>query len=200
MINLINSWAQGLIIAVIIAVIIEMILPDGNNKKYVKVVLGMYIMFSIVYPIANFISKGNSSLNSLITSANNNIEKYNMNTIDIETSKYIESTYKNNLKENIINELTKKGYKVLDLNLYIETADDKRYGQINSLVMNIEKTNEESKQIKNTINTIEEIKIDISDNKTEVKNEEISENEIDNLKGYLENSYSIEIQRIHINE
>ncbi|MBO4816580.1 MAG: stage III sporulation protein AF [Clostridia bacterium] len=196
MIDLINSWAQGLIVSVIIAVIIEMVLPDGNNKKYVKVVLGMYIMFSIVYPIVNFVSKGNINLNSIITSANKEI---NMNTIDIETNKYIESTYKNNLKENITNELTKKGYKVLNLNLYVETEDNKRYGQINSLVMNIEKINEELKQTEN-VNNVEEIKIDISNNKTEIKDEEIPKNEIDNLKGYLENSYSIEIQKIHINE
>ena len=36
MVKFINSWAQGIILAVIIATIIEIILPEGNNKKYVK--------------------------------------------------------------------------------------------------------------------------------------------------------------------
>ena len=34
MIKFINSWAQGIILAVIIATIIEIILPEGKNKKY----------------------------------------------------------------------------------------------------------------------------------------------------------------------
>ena len=36
MVKFINSWAQGIILGVIIATIIEMILPEGNNKKFVK--------------------------------------------------------------------------------------------------------------------------------------------------------------------
>lgn len=34
----IKSWSENIIIVVIISIIIEMILPDGNSKKYVKVV------------------------------------------------------------------------------------------------------------------------------------------------------------------
>ena len=36
-----NTWLQGIIVAVVIASIIQMILPNGNNKKYIKVVLGV---------------------------------------------------------------------------------------------------------------------------------------------------------------
>lgn len=34
----IKNWTENIIIVVIISIIIEMILPDGNSKKYVKVV------------------------------------------------------------------------------------------------------------------------------------------------------------------
>ena len=34
----IKSWSENIIIVVIISIIIEMILPDGKSKKYVKVV------------------------------------------------------------------------------------------------------------------------------------------------------------------
>ena len=49
MVNWISSWAQGIVIAVIISTIIEMILPNGNIKKYVKTVIGVYIVFAINY-------------------------------------------------------------------------------------------------------------------------------------------------------
>ena len=35
----------------IIGTIIEMILPEGNSKKYIKVVIGIYVLFSIVSPV-----------------------------------------------------------------------------------------------------------------------------------------------------
>lgn len=51
MIENISSWAEQIIVAVIIATLIEMILPNGNNKKYVKAVIGVYILFTIISPI-----------------------------------------------------------------------------------------------------------------------------------------------------
>ena len=35
----ISDWAGGIIIAVIIGTVIEMILPEGNSKKYIKMVI-----------------------------------------------------------------------------------------------------------------------------------------------------------------
>ena len=56
MIEWITNWAQGIIIAVIIATIIEMILPNGSCKKYIKVVIGVYILFSIISPVISKIT------------------------------------------------------------------------------------------------------------------------------------------------
>ena len=39
----VSNWAQGVIVAVIIATIIEMLLPSNGNGKYVKVVVGVFI-------------------------------------------------------------------------------------------------------------------------------------------------------------
>ena len=56
MILKIRAWCEGIIIAIIISIIIEMILPDGKNKKYVKVVIGIYIMFVVLNPILEIIN------------------------------------------------------------------------------------------------------------------------------------------------
>lgn len=58
-ISFISSWAEQIIVAVIIATIIEMILPNGNNKKYIKVVIGIYVLFTILSPILGKITKVN---------------------------------------------------------------------------------------------------------------------------------------------
>ncbi len=55
MIGIIKGWCEGLIVAIIISVIIELLIPEGNNKKYVKVVVGVYIIFVTINPILKLI-------------------------------------------------------------------------------------------------------------------------------------------------
>ena len=51
MMNFLSSWAEQIVLAVIIATIIELILPNSKNKKYIQMVIGIYIMFNIISPI-----------------------------------------------------------------------------------------------------------------------------------------------------
>ena len=51
MIEFFKVWCEGIIVAVVISIIIESILPEGNNKKYVKVIISIYIVFTILNPI-----------------------------------------------------------------------------------------------------------------------------------------------------
>ena len=39
-----SNWSQAIIVAVIIGTIIEMILPEGNSKKYIKVVIVLKLL------------------------------------------------------------------------------------------------------------------------------------------------------------
>lgn len=199
MVKFINSWAQGIILGVIIGAIIEIILPEGNNKKFVKTVIGVYILFTIVHPLINAVSNKSINLNSIINNTTKEMEKNTGNIIAIETNSYIEDTYRNNLKENIRQTIKEKGYEVEEVNIYIETANKERYGQINTIVIKITKLDE--KQEKNEVDKIEKIDINVS-NKVQKKeeNNQIPEDEINNLKQYLYNTYSVEIERIHINE
>ena len=168
MIKFINSWAQGIILAVIIATIIETILPEGKNKKYVKTVIGVYILFTIIYPLINKFTKTN--INTLIENTTKQMSTYQENnSLKIDTDKYIESTYKKKIEEDIRKRANEKNLNITSLNVYIETEDENRYGMLNSLVMKVEK-NETSKK-NNDVNQIKEI--NISKN---VQNNEIIEN------------------------
>ena len=51
MINFMSSWAEQIVLAVIIATIIELILPKNKNTKYIKMVIGVYVLFNIISPI-----------------------------------------------------------------------------------------------------------------------------------------------------
>lgn len=51
MVAFFKTWCEQIIIAVMISVIIEMFVPSGNIKKYVRVVIGIYIIFVVLNPI-----------------------------------------------------------------------------------------------------------------------------------------------------
>lgn len=177
MVNFINSWAEGIIIAVIISTIIEMILPDGTIKKYVRTVIGAYIVFVIVSPII-----------TRLTGKDINLKEFKLPEMEVETATtidtnaYIESTYINTIKQDIIENIESKGYKVNEISIDIETEEN--YGNINEIKLKISKENE-----KNSSN-IEPVKIDLA-NEPEQK-VQIPDNEIQEIKDYLQSTYGVE--------
>lgn len=210
MIAFINSWVQGIILAVILATIIEIILPEGNNKKYVKTIIGIYIMFVIVEPLISKMLNKDVNIESIMQNTTSTMSKFETNhNITIETNAYIEKTYKQKLEEDIKDKSSEKGYNISFLNLAIETGDSEDYGQINNIAMKIDKIDKTIEDKKgttnNTIDNVKTVQISVSDNKImdgndDVKNTNISENEIETFKEYLSNVYGISKDKIQINE
>ena len=201
MIKFINSWAQGIILAVIIATIIEIILPEGKNKKYVKTVIGIYILFTIIYPLINKFTK--IDINALVENTTKQMSTYQENNLlKIDTDKYIESTYKKKIEEDIKKRANENNLNITSINVYIETEDEGRYGTLNSLVMNVEKS-KTNKKNNNTVNQIKEVTISesVKNNETpEDKSKKVTKKEIDEFKEYINTTYYLEKEKIHINE
>lgn len=204
MIANINSWAQGIILAIIIATIIEIILPEGNNKKYVKTIIGIYVLFVIIHPLISIISNKKIDVNKIIDNTNYEFSKFGSNDITLETNAYIEQIYKQKIEEDIYKNLKEKGYNIDFLNLYIEIEDEPNYGTINNIDMKVSKIKDKTMAEDNRVNKVENINIQISDNKIENKNvtelEEISEEEISDLKDFFNETYGVPKGKVHINE
>lgn len=185
MIEWVTSWAQGIIIAVIIATIIEMILPDGNCKKYIKVVIGVYILFSIISPVITKITGKDFNISEEF-----NLDKFYAeadsksiyNELNSNNSNNVMDIYITNLKSDITAKLKNKGYEVIDCN--IEIKDEETY-EISSLNLSLKKINEndnnKNESSNNNINKVEkveeinEISISIEENNKE-NNEKDSTN------------------------
>lgn len=186
MVNWINSWAKGIIVAVIISTIIEMIIPNGNIKKYIKTVIGVYIVFTIIAPVITKITGQEIDIDKYI---NLDIEKYKVQqTSVIDTDKYIEQTYLENIKNDIIENIKTKGYEVKQIELEIED-NEVEYGKLKSVNLTI------SKSTNNSIKPIE-INVNVQNN---VQENHIDENEIVELKEFLRTTYGIEYKNIIIN-
>lgn len=204
--NFLNSWLQGIIISVIVATIIEMILPNGNTKKYVKVVLGIYVVFNIITPIINQFTNSNFELSSII-----NIEEYTkkMDTYEVGSSNIdksneesIKQIYKSNLKNDITAKLEEKEYLVKKLDIEIE--NDKTY-KIKNIELYLSKNEiKEEQETKNeiVINEIEKVEIQVGEKKKEDAKEEkssLTESEKKEIKKYLSSVYEIQEKQITIN-
>lgn len=93
-------WCESLIIAVIITLLIELILPEGNNKKYIKVVIGLYLMFMVFDPFLKIVLN-----NDFYTSKIFEFKQSDVISVASE-DKLIEDIYIDGLKRNIQKELT----------------------------------------------------------------------------------------------
>jgi len=200
MVSIINSWAKGIILAMIIATIIEIILPDGNNKKYIKTIIGIYILFVMIHP---FISTNEININSIVQETASKVDEYKTEDLTLETNQYIEETYKSKIEEDIREKIKNKGYNINSLNLNIETKNEEVYGQVKAIKIQISKIeNIDEEVMENTIQKIHNVEINLS-NKTNVEEsvyKNITEDELEELKEYLSKEYGTAKENIHINE
>ena len=194
--NWISGWIQGIIIAVIIGTIIEMLLPDGNCKKYVKVVIGVYILFSIVSPVITKVT-GNEFRVSDIYDINTYIEvsaKNSQENLENSQQNQIKQVYITNLKNDMKQKIQEKGYSVKSLTL--EISNDEQYTLKKIFAQISKKKNEENNEVKG----VNEINITVG-NTTENQEEDISisTKEQNDLKAYLSGIYNLEEKNININ-
>lgn len=184
MINFLNSWASGVVVAVIVGSIIEMILPESNNKKYVKTIIGIFILFTIISPIIVRFS-GGIDLKSII-----DYDDY-VNSVPVSSSNIISNddileVYKNNIIEEITNTVEQEGYKVIKINISV-SSKEKNYGEILEIRLTAEENDTK----------VEKINIDISNEKETAK--EMSESEKKKIKDILNTTYGVAKDKIFIN-
>lgn len=198
MISWISSWAQGIIMAVIIGAIIEMILPEGNSKKYVKIVIGVYVLFTIISPVISKITgkiiqvSDILELNKYIEETENNSKLYV--TLDEDNSNNIKDIYESSLRNDIKAKIEAKGYNAKNIKLEIE--DDEEY-TLKKIDIEIYKNMEKNKR---DIETIQNVDINISQKSTENDmQEKLSEKDKRKLKDYLSGVYEIDEKNININ-
>lgn len=204
--NFLNTWLQGIIVCVIIATIIELILPSGSTKKYIKVVLGMFIVFNIITPVINKITKNNFEISSII-----NMDEYSKKMKTYETSSQnqvssnaneqtIKQIYISKLEKDIKNKLKEKNYTVSKIEIEINENEEYSIKQINLLVQKDEEETEKKQENSIEIENIETINIQVNENIIpEQKEENISVNEISKIKQYLASEYQINEKQININ-
>ena len=111
MIEFLSSWAKGLGLAIVIVSILEMLLPNNKTKKYIRTVMGIYIIFTIISPFIknkDMLNLNNINLEEYGTSQASSVTKVDQTSMN----ERIEELYIDELQKDITKKLKEKGYEV----------------------------------------------------------------------------------------
>jgi stage III sporulation protein AF len=183
MINNISNWAGNIVAITVLITIIEMILPNNKNKKYVELVCGLLFVIVVMKPIFLFLND-EIDLGKLLLENEREFSSVEYNTqvknIQESQNENILKVYEEKLKEDIATNVKKEGYEVSDLALGI----NKNNFEINEMSFKAYP----SDQVIQTIN----INIYNSNSKS------ISEIEKNKIKAVLNSIYNVQPESIHI--
>ena len=203
MVSFLSSWVKNLSLAIVIVSILEMLLPNNKTKKYIKMIMGLYILFSIISP---FIQNGNIFNTYLKETQVTSSEKVGQTSTD----KRLNEIYIEQLENDITQKLENKGYVVemCDVDAYVSQESDN--SGINKITLKINKTDEEKSTENNDnlenkliseIKKIQKVDIKIDENQTSESEEKsnITKTDIENVKSFLISEYGVSKTCLKIN-
>ena len=196
MIEFLSSWAKSLGVTIVIVSILEMLLPNNKTKKYIRMVLGMFVIFNIISP---FIT---------------NKDKLNFNSIDIENidtyatssnvvnqasmDERIEDLYQEELQKDITKKVEEQGFEVSNCKVEAKVPDKNNSENeegtgITKIKLKIEKSDKKEETNESTENkVVEEIqkikKVDTSINDSQTRNQDEENNNEENTNEDTNNS------------
>ena len=200
MVSFISSWAQQIIFAVIIGTILQMLLPEGKNKKYIKIVIGVYVLFAVISPVIGKdldidLNEFNLSLDNTTTS------------LDETNNKNINDIFVTNLVQDIKSKLNNKGYSCENVELQTNENYEVEKITITGIYEVYEDGNEDEKkeeqESKNNvkINSININEVQIGEKENSIKEQVVKgipKSEEKDLKEYLSETYNVKEKNISI--
>lgn len=213
MINFLSSWVKNLCLALIVVSILEMLLPNNKTKKYVKMVMGLYILFSIIEPFIENSNELKFNVEDLYNqySVETSAESENVNQKSMDSR--LDELYKQKLENDIVQKLDEEGYVVEDCDvkahissndtgielITIKIKEKKDSSNENDENQSNETMNIEEK-IVNEIQKIQKVEINVSKNQdnssdestqSEQQNQNITKTDIKIVKQFLIKEYGV---------
>lgn len=218
MIESLSTWAKNITLAVVIVSLIEMLLPNNKTKKYVKVVMGIYILWNIISPI---VSKDITfDFDNIINGTSTQTTSTTIQSVD-QTSmdKRLKEICEEELEKDIRNKIEENGYIVNSCDVDIEVSMNQgtqEISDIKKIALNVEKSEKqqiENNQEENNETSIENImvqevqkirKVQIGQKEEEQESQNDAENkmstsDIQNIKKILCEEYGVSEKCLKIN-
>lgn len=111
-----NNWCESLIISVILVLLIELLVENNKNKKYIQVITGIFIMFVTLNPFIELLNNNDFDTDFL------KIEKVSAK--PYEENELFENVYIDYTLERIKNVLDSYNLNVLDLDFKLDESKE----------------------------------------------------------------------------
>ena len=205
MVEFLSSWVKNLSLALIIVSILEIILPSNKTKKYVKMIMGLYILFSIIAPFIE-----NSDIlkfdDSIYTDYFSKTTSMPIEVDQTSMDNRLNEIYVKQLEEDIIKKVEENGYKTQ--NCKVKAQISEKDSGIESIILKISgkkeiKETHEANIVEDKIITdvkeIEKVNIAINEgNNEKEQNVNITKKDIKMIKEILIKEYGVKEECLRI--
>lgn len=199
-ISYLSNWLKDVAVLFILISIAELVMPKGNMKKYINMIIGLLIIFTIVNPLAKLL-KVDFDLSKLVfnysrenyTNSNSQLSIYE------EQEKQVEKLYKEKIYKDINDLLIEETeYQVQDMKISL-VDNSEQFGEIQDMSITlIDKNIENSIAIETLPITIDPVIISKDIVVEETESTEPAES-TDFIKDLINTKYSIDKSKITIN-
>lgn len=191
MIEFLRNWVEQIAITIIIVSIFELILPDGKLKKYIKIILGVYVVFCIISPFVD------NSLYSFDKLDEIDLGDYVENAISTENTTVnqesmdlrLQELYIQELENNIEAQVQEYGYNMNKCDIDADLSSSSENPGIHAIKLEL--------QEKGKISNIESVEINISRN-SNIEEAQNNDQKTAELKKSLAEYYEIDEDIIKI--
>ena len=132
--DIFKEWIGAIAAAIIFASLCEMLIPAGNIKKYVNLILGIILSITMLRPFSNI--KFNNWSDKLFEFermsaylVQTELDEEEKNSVIKIYTKKLENAVKDKLSENIDAELK--------VNIETECDNEKRFGEVNEILVTV---------------------------------------------------------------
>ncbi|WP_353095888.1 stage III sporulation protein AF [Tissierella praeacuta] len=192
--SFISTWLKDIVILFILISIAELIMPKGNMKKYINMVIGLLIIFTIISPFVKLVKLNFNFEQAVFNySKPDSIKDIQDNEFYIQQEEQIKKVY----KEKIVSEIRgiveeKTDYKVVNITVGI-IEEEKDYGDIDYLDIIICEDDNITNDNKISIEKVKSI--DIRNN---INTGELLDGDYDDIKELISTKYTVDKNRINI--
>lgn len=133
------AWVKGIILIILFATFLELLLPNSAMQRFIKAILGLFIMLTVLNPVVNFLQRPWDARDAAITA----LTPQNVDRADVSTSlteaqhRLALAEYKKELAKQI-RVLVTAVDGVADARVAVEVAEEQpepAYGRIKSIVV-----------------------------------------------------------------
>lgn len=203
LLNFLKSWSINIVIITIFVTFLEIILPNGTMKRYIRLIIGLLIIIVLINPFINLLSN-NINIDKEVFAQiinNNNIRNiYTTEKIKKEQRKQILELYRNKIEKEIKNIISETTNYIVE-EVYVDIVEDEEgndFGQIKNINLLIKRDNHDCKDNSIKVDKVQTINIDINKSNTNTQNLN-NANEYSAIKEIIYEYYSIPKENININ-